>query len=85
MPDGDWYDWGDAQTARHRRVRIATPQTGGPDIIVSIEGVSVTTPEALKAALQSAKPGDIVSLRVYNMPAKSRRIERVRLMASTDR
>ena len=65
--------------------RIATPQTGGPDIILSVEGVSVTTPDALKAALQSAKPGEIVSLRIYNMPAKSRRIERVRLMASTDR
>jgi S1-C subfamily serine protease len=65
--------------------RIATPQTGGPDIILSIEGVSVTTPDALKAALQSAKPGDIVSLRIYNMPAKSRRIERIRLTASADR
>jgi serine protease Do len=65
--------------------RIATPQTGGPDIIVSVEGVAVTTPDALKAALRSAKPGDIVSLRIYNMPAKSRRIERVRLMAATNR
>jgi S1-C subfamily serine protease len=65
--------------------RIATPQTGGPDIIVSVEGVAVTTPDALKAALRSAKPGDIVSLRIYNMPAKSRRIERVRLMAAPDR
>ena len=65
--------------------RIATPQTGGPDIIVSVEGVSVTTPDALKAALKSAKPGEIVSLRIYNMPAKSRRIERVRLTATTDR
>lgn len=65
--------------------RIATPQTGGPDIIVSVEGVPVTTPDALKAALRSAKPGDVVSLRIYNMPGKSRRIERVRLMAATDR
>ena len=65
--------------------RIATPQTGGPDIIISVEGVAVTTPDALKAALQSAKPGEIVSLRIYNMATKSRRIERVRLMASTDR
>ena len=65
--------------------RIATPRTGGPDIILSIEGVTVTTPDALKAALQSAKPGDIVSLRIYNMPAKSRRIERIRLTSSADR
>jgi len=65
--------------------RISTPQTGGPDIIVSVEGVSVTTPEALKEALRSAKPGDIVSLRIYNMPAKTRRTERVRVTASTGR
>jgi hypothetical protein len=28
------------------------------------------------------KPGDIVSLRVYNVPSKNRRIERVRLATS---
>jgi serine protease Do len=65
--------------------RIATPQTGGPDVILSIEGVSVTTPEAVKAALRSVKPGEIVSLRIYNMPAKTRRIERVRVSASAER
>jgi serine protease Do len=65
--------------------RIATPQTGGPDIILSVEGTPVTSPDALRAALRSAKPGEIVSLRVYNVPAKNRRIERIRLSDSTSR
>ncbi len=62
--------------------RLATPQLGGPDVILSIEDTPVTSPEALRAALRAAKPGEIVSLRIYNVPAKTRRIERVRLAAS---
>jgi serine protease Do len=65
--------------------RIATPQSGGPDIILSIEGAPVTTPEALRAALRSMKPGEIVSLRIYNMQLKTRRIERIRLGSTTAR
>jgi len=59
--------------------RLTTPQLGGPDVILSFEGTAVTSPEALRNALRAAKPGDIVSLRVYNVPGKSRRIERIRL------
>jgi PDZ domain-containing secreted protein len=55
---------------------------GGPDVILSVEGTSVTTPEQLKSVLQSVKTGDIVSLNVYNAQAKARRIERVRVGAS---
>ena len=62
--------------------RLATPETGGPDIILSVEGTPVTSTDALRAALRSAKPGEIVSLRVYNVPAKNRRIERIRLGTS---
>jgi serine protease Do len=65
--------------------RLATPETGGPDIILSVEGTPVTSTEALRAALRSAKSGQIVSLRVYNVPAKNRRIERIRLSDSTSR
>jgi serine protease Do len=65
--------------------RIATPQTGGPDIILSVEGEAVTSPESLGAALRAAKPGEIVSLRIYNAQAKNRRIERVRLGSATGR
>ena len=65
--------------------RIATPQTGGPDLILSIEGQAVTTPDALRTALRTAKAGDIVTLRIYNAQAKNRRIERVRLGSGASR
>jgi S1-C subfamily serine protease len=58
---------------------LATPDAGGPDVIMSVEGNAVTTPDELRSALSKAKAGDIVTLRVYNAPAKSKRIERVRL------
>ena len=58
---------------------LAAPDEGGPDIIVSVEGTPVTTPEQLRGALAKAKGGDIVSVTVYNVQAKSKRIERIRL------
>ncbi|MEP6992755.1 MAG: trypsin-like peptidase domain-containing protein, partial [bacterium] len=58
---------------------LATPSTGGPDVILSVEDKPVETPDQLRAALSGLKAGDVVSLRVYNAPAKTRRIERVRI------
>ncbi|HUF36069.1 MAG TPA: Do family serine endopeptidase [Gemmatimonadales bacterium] len=55
------------------------PQRGGPDIILSIEGKSVRTEAELRKALQAEKPGSIVTLRIYNPRAQSRRVERIRL------
>ena len=60
---------------------LATPATGGPDVILSIEGNAVRTPEELQSALRSVHAGDIVTLRVYNVPSKARRIERMRIGA----
>jgi serine protease Do len=60
---------------------LATPDAGGPDVILSVEGAAVETPEQLRAALGKFKSGDIVTLRVYNVPAKSKRIERMRIGA----
>ena len=62
---------------------LLTMSEGGPDIILSIEGKAVDTPEQLKAALQNVKDGDIVSLTVYdaNPNAHLRRVERVRIGA----
>jgi serine protease Do len=60
---------------------LATPSTGGPDVILSVEGTKVQTPEQLRAALANAKAGDVVSLNVYNVPTKAERVERVRLGA----
>jgi serine protease Do len=61
---------------------LATPETGGPDVILSLEGTVVSSPAELRAAVGRAKAGDVVTLRVYNVPSKTRRIERVRVGAS---
>jgi serine protease Do len=58
---------------------VAGPDNGGPDIILSVEGRAVRTPEELRDALRGRKPGEIVSLRIYNARAKAYRIERVKL------
>ena len=58
---------------------IADPDNGGPDVITSVEGKEVRTPDDLKAALREAGRNAIVELRVYNAPAQNRRVERIRL------
>jgi serine protease Do len=58
---------------------VAGPDNGGPDIILSVEGKPVASPRALRSALAGSKPGDIVTLRIYNAQSKSYRIERVKL------
>ena len=52
---------------------------GGPDIILEVEGTPVKTPADLRKVLASQKPGSVVSLRVYNARAQTRRIERIKL------
>jgi serine protease Do len=69
----------DVQDGSSAATHLATPSTGGPDIILSVEDTPVQTPDQLRAALANVKSGDVVSLRVYNVPAKSSRIERVRV------
>jgi len=59
--------------------RLAALGSGGPDVILSVEDTPVPTVEALRSALRDRKPGEIVTLRVYNAPSKVRRVERVRL------
>ena len=58
---------------------VADPGAGGPDIILSLEDKPVKSVGDLTQALKSFKKGDIVSLRIYNTQAKTRRIERIRL------
>jgi S1-C subfamily serine protease len=55
------------------------PQRGGPDILLSIEGKALRTESDLRKALQAEKPGNIVTLRIYNPRAQTRRVERIRL------
>jgi serine protease Do len=59
--------------------QLAGPENGGPDIILKVEDRAVTSPAELHQALRDAKPGEIVSLQVYNARSKTRRVERVRL------
>src|SRR6266545_1746684 len=58
---------------------IAGPDNGGPDVIVALEGKPVRSPQELRAAIRQHKPGDIVTLRLYNPAAKNYRIERLKL------
>jgi serine protease Do len=58
---------------------VADPDNGGPDIILEVEGKAVKNTAELKQALKSYKADDIVTLRLYNTQAKSKRIERIRL------
>jgi serine protease Do len=59
--------------------RVATPDDGGPDILLAVEGQPLGSAEALRAALRRAGPGAVVTLTLYNVPSGSRRIERIRL------
>jgi S1-C subfamily serine protease len=58
---------------------IAGPDNGGPDVILSVEGKPVQSPQELRSAIRNLKPGDIVTLRVYNAAAKNYRIERLKV------
>ena len=60
-------------------VLVDDPQRGGPDIILSVEGKPVRTEADLRKALLAEKPGSIVTLRIYNARAQTRRVERIRL------
>jgi S1-C subfamily serine protease len=52
---------------------------GGPDVILEVEGKPVKTTDDLGKAIEGMKPGEIVSVRVYNTQVKNRRVERIRL------
>jgi serine protease Do len=64
--------------------RVATPDDGGPDILLSVEGQPLGSADALRASLRRAGPGAVVTLTLYNVPSRSRRIERVRLRSATN-
>jgi len=59
--------------------QVTTPDEGGPDVIVSVEGRNVRSVADLKDALKGAGHGAIVELVVYNAQAGNRRVERIRL------
>jgi len=59
--------------------RLATAGDGGPDVVIAVEGRAVSSAADLSSALEKHSAGEIVTLRVYNVPAKSYRVERIRL------
>ena len=61
--------------------RLLTTASGTPDVILSVEGTEVRTPDDLQNALSPYHSGDIVTLRVYN-GRSGKRVERIRLGAS---
>jgi serine protease Do len=58
---------------------LLNPDSGGPDIILEVEGTPVRSPADLRKAISAQKPGSIVSLRVYNARSQTRRVERIKL------
>jgi S1-C subfamily serine protease len=58
---------------------LVDPDHGGPDIITEVEGTAIRSPADLRKALSEQNPGSIVSLRVYNAQAQTRRVERIKL------
>ena len=58
---------------------VAEPHSGGPDILLSVEGKPVKSVADLRSALKGNKAGDIVTLKLYNTQARGNRIERIRL------
>jgi serine protease Do len=64
---------------------VAGPDNGGPDIVMSVEGKPVRSPQELQNVLAGMRAGDIVTLRIYNAQAKAYRVERLKLgSASTE-
>ena len=49
------------------------------EIILAVEGKAVRTEADLRKALQAEKGGSIVTVRVFNPRAQTRRVERIRL------
>jgi len=58
---------------------VRTSQRGGPDVITAVEGHAVRTDGELRKVLQSQRPGTIITLSIYNVAARNRRVERIKL------
>jgi uncharacterized membrane protein YeaQ/YmgE (transglycosylase-associated protein family) len=72
-----------AQTSRTRLTIIPV------GIVAALIGAAIAvpvhfnSPDALRALLRRAGTGAVVTLTVYNVPSRSRRIERVHLRSTT--
>jgi len=54
----------------------------GPDVILSVEDKPVQSTAGLRDALDAVRPGEVVTLLVYNAISRTRRVERVRTATS---
>ncbi|MEZ4585926.1 MAG: trypsin-like peptidase domain-containing protein [Gemmatimonadales bacterium] len=58
---------------------LASPNEGGPDVIQEVEGKSVASLSDFRRSLTGTKPGEVISLTVWNGRYQSTRVERIRL------
>jgi serine protease Do len=59
--------------------KLLPPERGGPELVVAVNDARVRTAEEFQHALQAARRGDVVQLRVYNIQAAQTRIVRIRV------
>ena len=59
--------------------KLYPPDRGGPDLVIAVNDARVRTTEEFQHALAGAHRGDVVQLRVFNVPAAVTRIVRIRV------
>ena len=59
--------------------KLAGPGEVGPDVILKVNGTPVRTRAEFRAALRGLKPGDIVSLLVFNVRAPGQSVVRIKI------
>jgi S1-C subfamily serine protease len=60
--------------------RVFAPQTGSADLVTHVNGTRTSTVEEFQLALSGVRPGDVVSLRLYNTAGGGQtRVVRIRV------
>jgi serine protease Do len=69
----------DVEAGSPAQDRLGPARNGINDVITHVNGTRVRTVDQFRRAIQATRPGDIISLRVYNPAAEQSRIERFRV------
>jgi len=69
----------DVEAGSPAQDRLGAARNGINDVITHVNGTRVRTVDQFQRAVQAARPGDIISLRVFNPTAGQSRIERFRV------
>ena len=69
----------DVEAGSPAQDRLNPARNGISDIITHVNGTRVRTVDQFEQAIRAARPGEIVSLRVYNATVEQSRVERVRV------